>query len=661
MQEVESEQANEQEDEEAAGARAEESIVQTDDSRSTRREPPAVLAEYARAVLDRKDISYGRKVREAVLAMKIKEQYDNDTILQMYLNTVYFGRSAYGIEAAAVAYFNKQAKDLTQAEGMVLAGVIKQPVGNDGVSGSPYDPTADPASAKARFDYIKNNMVKLKYLSAADAAAMQYPANVVAYNPKNVELRAQWGMDQPSGLIVHHVMDEIWKLTTPTGEKRFTNIRNGGLKIVTTIDRNMQKAAVDAADFNSATFKAQKFKDPTELRAALVAVEPGTGQVKAYYGGPDGKGTDYAGIYQDPVTTPNEAWSQGGAHPPGSSMKIYTMAAGLVAGYQTDSIWDATQREFPKSGRGKNNPVKNSSTPQCALGATACTLDESVWESLNTPLFALTEMITSTKVVELAKAAGVRFMWNDKGDRIDLQTLESKAIPTHFNTEVGIGQYGITPLEHAAGVATIAARGQSAKAHFIDKVYKNGEPTPVYSGAVGTKAVPGLSSGMTDDMSATLMKVVDHYKVTVSGRELAGKSGTWQLGDTTDNAHAWFVGYSGYDPSKKANGLSAAVWLGNRKDLKPLKFATGKSIIGGEGSGKIWQAFMKAALASAPKVKFSGAKGTGSIKVGNGKEPVPSTPPDQNQQPGDGQNNGPGNNQPSTPAQPNASQSRRNN
>jgi membrane peptidoglycan carboxypeptidase len=298
-----------------------------------------ITQQYAKAVLERSDATYGRKLREAVLAVKIKERYENDKILEMYLNTVYFGRHAYGIEAAAQAYFGKSAKDLTAAEGMVLAGVIKQPVGADGVSGSPYDPKSNVEMATSRFDWIKGNMVKAKYLKPAEAAAMQYPTNVTAYNPKDAKTSSQFGMKESTGLIVHHVMDEMWKLTMPNGEKRFPNIRNGGLKIVTTIDKSMQKAAVDAADPNSENFKKQKFKITGDgLQAALVAVEPGTGQVKAYYGGADGAGTDYAGIFQDPIlnppTNPNAEipWSQGGAHPPGSSMKVYTMAAGLIAG-----------------------------------------------------------------------------------------------------------------------------------------------------------------------------------------------------------------------------------------------------------------------------------------------------------------------------------------
>jgi membrane peptidoglycan carboxypeptidase len=230
-------------------------------------------------------------------------------------------------------------------------------------------------------------------------------------------------------------------------------------------------------------------------------------------------------------------------------------------------------------------------------------------------------------------------MWDDAGNRIDL-TDPSAKWSAHFSTEVGIGQYGVTPLEHAAGIAEVAARGQAAKAHFIDKVYKNNQPTAVYSGAVGVKQIPGLNAAMTYDMSATLTKVVDHYNVEISGRDLAGKSGTWQLHDGPENAHAWFVGYSGYNPEKKANGLAAAVWLGNKKGLAPLEFANGRSIIGGTGPGQLWQYFMKNALGNSAKVKFNAAVGTGSIKVGNGKMPVQQDPTP----PGDGQgNDGPGN------------------
>ncbi|MBT8224797.1 MAG: penicillin-binding protein [Dactylosporangium sp.] len=601
-----------------------------------------ITQQYARQIADLKEISYARKIREAVLAVKIKQKYTNDKILEMYLNTVYFGRSAYGIEAASQAYFAKSAKDLTAAEGMILAGVIKQPEGN---GGSPYDPTVNEQMAKDRFEYIKGNMVKLEFVPEAEAAAMEYPTNVVPYDPKNAQLRAQWGIDSPTGLIVHHVMDEITQIVVPgaaaDGEKRYPadQIRNAGLKIVTTIDKDMQGHAQAAADPSGDFFKSLKFKNPDKLQAALVAVEPVTGKVKAYYGGPTGSGTDYAGIFRDPVLGSGE-WSQGGMHPPGSTMKVYTLAAGLMSDYSIESIWDASKKADLSQWR-TGPPVQNAGgldPTSCKQGARACTLEESTVKSLNIPFYALTGMVGPHKVVELAHNAGIRYMTDTNNKVIDLETIDvtnKDEVRNHFNYEVGFGQYPISPLEHAAGIATIAARGQSAPTHFIHEIYRNGKSKPEWDGNVKAVQVEGLNTAMTDNMSYVLKQVVSGYGLKISGRETAGKSGTWQKGQTSDNAHAWFVGYTARDSGKKINGLASAVWLGSKGEEEALKFSSGKSIIGGKGGGPIWQEFMKNATKELPKAKFSGRKYIGSIDVGNGVE-------QQSPWPGDDENTSPG-------------------
>lgn len=613
-----------------------------------------ITQQYARAVLEDNDVTYARKLREAVLAMKIKERFSDEKILEMYLNTVYFGRGAYGIEAASQAFFGKSAKDLSTAEGMILAGVIKQPEGN---GGSPYDPTVNEQMAKDRFEYVKKNMVKLGYLPEADAAQTQVPT-VKKYNAADAKLKAQWGLDTPTGLIVHHVLDEISQLTVPgtgaDGEKRYKDVRNSGLKIVTTIDKKMQEAAQAAAANNGAFFKSMAFKDSEKLQAALVAVEPGTGKVKAYYGG-DGKGTDYAGRYKEDILSDGE-WSQGGMHPPGSTMKIYTLAGALMSDYTIDSIWDASSNvDFTAYGRSKSNPVKNAGeNVNCRQGERACTLEESTKLSLNIPFYGVTTMIGPQKVVEAARGAGIRYMTDTNDKVIDLSTIDvssKEAVRKHFNYEVGFGQYPISPLEHANGVATIAARGLAAQEHFIEKIYKNGQAQPDYEFGIKVKQVAGLTQRMADDMNYVLQEVVDYYglnlKDTSKGksRESAGKSGTWQLRNTKSNAHGWFVGYTARDTAKKSNGLAAAVWVGSKGKEEALQFRSGKSVIGGRSAGPIWQKFMQTATTGMTIVKFANKGGSGTIRVGNGVE-MPVLPWDPNQGNngnGNGNDNGNGN------------------
>jgi membrane peptidoglycan carboxypeptidase len=171
-----------------------------------------ITQQYARTMADLEGISYARKLREAVIAMKLDQDYSKDQILEAYLNTVYFGRGAYGIEAAAQAYFGptKHAANLTLAEGMVLASSIKQPEPDPtDPKGSPgYDPNNSLSNATDRWNYVKTQLVKLKFVQAADADKLIYPTTWVKPTTASTSA-AQYGLDSPTGFVVHHVMDEL--------------------------------------------------------------------------------------------------------------------------------------------------------------------------------------------------------------------------------------------------------------------------------------------------------------------------------------------------------------------------------------------------------------------------------------------------------------------
>ena len=163
-----------------------------------------LYATGVRNAFDLQGVSYARKVREAVMAVKINQKYSKDEVMGFYLNTVYFGRGCYGIEAAAEAYFGKHASELTVAEGMVLASVIKQPEGTDG-----FDPGKNLANAQDRWNnYVRPNMVKLGFLKPEAAAALTYPTNIIKPDSSSTGA-AQFGKDTPTGFVVHHVMDHV--------------------------------------------------------------------------------------------------------------------------------------------------------------------------------------------------------------------------------------------------------------------------------------------------------------------------------------------------------------------------------------------------------------------------------------------------------------------
>jgi membrane peptidoglycan carboxypeptidase len=598
-----------------------------------------ITQQYARQVVDQKvtDRTFSVKIKEAAVAMKMDQKYSKDKIMEMYLNIVYFGRGAYGAEAAAEAYFGKHAKDLTAEESMVLAGTIKDP------GAGTYDPATHPATAKIRFtNYIKPNMLKLKYITQDQFNTMKYPTNVLKPNT-TLESAAEFGKDTPTGLVVHHVMDELSHLTKADGTPMFPgdDLKNGGYKIITTIDKDMEKDAVAAASHTSKT--SPIYGQPANLQAALVAVQPKTGRVMAYYGNDKGSAFDYAGIYRDPVLGDGN-WS-GGHHPPGSTFKIYTLAAALQSGISIDSYWYGPHsREFPKENRvkGKLGPITNAGS-SCAAG---CPLWKALQQSMNTVFYAVGEKVGAAKVLDVAHAMGINYMWandsqNPTGDRIELTGTHpgEQLVPSRFSTELSIGQFGITVQDQATGVAAIAGGGVGVKSHFVAKVMRGAQT--VYQEQI--KQTPLTSIGITPEMVTdeqwAMRQVLDPGAnngdkgvILAGGREAGGKTGTWQYGNSnTDNAHAWFVGFT-------PNQLATAVWVGNAGKEQPIKTKSGKKIFGATLPGPVWKAFMNAALKKYPKAGFSDKVGVGDVTLGELQSPAP-----QPSLPAPGNNGGNGN------------------
>ncbi|MEV6811302.1 transglycosylase domain-containing protein [Micromonospora sp. NPDC051296] len=554
-----------------------------------------ITQQYARVAADLKGVTYSRKVREAVIAWKLDDEYSKEEILGFYLNTVPFGRGAYGIEAAAQAYFGKTvrrdapaAKQLTVAEAMVLCAMVKQPEANpDDPEGQPgYDPERSPKARQNSLDrwaYIRDGMVKLGHLTPAEAADLAYPDTVQPIDPT----ANRSGLDRPTGLVVNHVLSEL-RQTEQFKDKPADYVRNGGFKIVSTIDKRVQDAAESAADIRRDTAPEAVRGQPKNWQAALVAVEPGTGRVLGYYGGNDGSGADYAGWYYD-----EDGEAAGfGQHPPGSSFKVYDLAAAVREEISVKRHFHSPDtKEFPASGRTKDSPagpIRNAERASCQPD---CALWEATVASLNVTYFELTEKLGTDKVIDMATRAGVDSMWaNKKGDskpkRIELRGHPGAETAEHFSTEVGIGQYGITVEDHANGMATFAAGGKRAEAHFVRSVTKGDEE-------ILEEQLTQTEVGLDEEAIAQLNWTLSRVRAARldNGWDTAGKTGTWQAGQsTTKNLHTWMVGYTG--------ALAAATWLGTT-DGKPLRTKDGSyAVYGASGAGPIWQQFMAEATAA---------------------------------------------------------------
>jgi membrane peptidoglycan carboxypeptidase len=348
--------------------------------------------------------------------------------------------------------------------------------------------------------------------------------------------------------------------------------RDGGYRIITTSTGGPGRRGAPRTRRSG-----QRDERPAaNLQAALTAIEPNTGRSPPH-GGHDGKGSDFAGIYRDDDAACVEGGQKApcyagfGAHPPGSSFKVYTLAAALNMNYSLDSYWRWDQHDMP--GRvGQANWIRNASKctvpgSQPAAPEHPCTLLNATTQSLNVPFYALTHSVTPAKVIEMARNAGIDFMWNERG-RHELRNVRdmSEVTPSQFDTIVGIGQYPITVMDHANGVATMAAGGLRATAHFTKAVYKgNNDKNPVYSEKLPADNSPRISQPVREQRPE--LRWAESRRQLNNGWDSAGKTGTWEYDNRTDqNAHAWMVGYT-----KK---IAAAVWVGNK--AKPLKDSTAR-------------------------------------------------------------------------------------
>jgi membrane peptidoglycan carboxypeptidase len=502
-----------------------------------------ITQQYVKNAFLTQDQTFSRKFKELFLAIKLDNNYSKDEILENYLNTIYFGRGAYGIEAAANTFFGVPASQLTAQQGAVLAVLIRNPSAND--------PEANPEGAASRWGKVLDAMVDEGWLDKGERDASVYP-------PVLPKAGSSLGIPSgPEGLIVQRAVEEL-------EGKGYTEqqIRAGGLRITTTVDAGWQKAAVDSVD-------EVMDGEPDNLRQALVAVDPKTGAVKAYYGGPMGTGNDYAQARR----------------PPGSSMKPYVLATALEQGISVDARRDGSNHQ---QFRDRDAPVNNAGGASCP----ACTLKEAITRSLNTTFYGLAYEVGPNNVRDTAlKATGMPDTWPAAGTVLDNQrTLSAPSGAT--GSSIGIGEYEMQPIDQAVGFATFADGGIRHAPFFVAQVADNtGAVLLTNTGDAGEQAVP---SDVANDVTYALEGVASYSKRALDGnRAVASKTGTQgKQGSTVDDTDAWMVGYT---PS-----ISTAVWMGSDSQ-DAIVNAQGKPIYGSGLPGAIWQEFMNTVLQGTPK------------------------------------------------------------
>ncbi|MEU1547581.1 transglycosylase domain-containing protein [Nocardia sp. NPDC005745] len=499
-----------------------------------------ITQQYVKNALVGDEHSLTRKMHELVISAKMARQWSKDEILAAYLNTIYFGRGAYGIDAASKAYFGKPVQELTVAEGAVLAATIQLP--------SSLDPEKNPEGAKTRWNYVLDGMVSAGNLSAGERQSLQYPQVVSLASTQDKEQDSG-----PEGLIKTQVLKEL--AAAGISEQQ---LNTSGLQITTTIDPKAQQAAVDAA-----TSKMQG--EPEQLRTAVVSIDPHTGAVRAYYGGSDGQGYDYANAGLQT----------------GSSFKVIGLAANLEQGIPLSQMYDSS----PLTVNGIK--ITNVEGEQCGM----CTIAEALKRSLNTSFYRMQLDMQNgpQKIADMGHRLGIP----DTIPGVGKTLTESDG--SGPNNGIVLGQYQARPLDMASAYATLAASGVYHAPHFVTKVVTADGQVLLDRGEVAGEQ--RVSAAVADNVTAAMKPIAGWSRNhgLANGRESAAKTGTAQLGDTGENKDAWMVGYT---PS-----LSTAVWVGS-VDNSALRNYGGGMIYGSGLPSDIWKATMDGALSGSRNETF---------------------------------------------------------
>ncbi len=523
-----------------------------------------------------------RKIKEAVLAERLQHRYSRNTILQAYLNTIYLGSNAYGVEAAAEEYFDTTAADVTLPEAALLAGMIQDPNG--------YNPVYNPAAARTRRAQVLAHMVQYGTITAAQAAAANaapLPTSVTVpkvATGKGYGYYAQVVVDQLLGSSSAPVPLQPNPLGT-TYQQRYDALFQGGLKIYTNLSPRMQFDAQSAVSQVIDSVGA-----PYGDTGALAAVDPTTGAVKALVGGP-GSGRNSFDLATQAVRQP------------GSGFKVFTLLTAYEQGYSPYDTIDGTAPcpvPFPGDDGYVLHPPSNAADGE---GAGPITIDNATANSINCAFIRLGQKVGLPAIIAQAHNLGL--------------TEHFKPYPS-----IIIGGQGVTVLQMAAAYATVADDGVYHTPSFIDHITNN-QGRVIYRGQQpGRRAVP---QQVDREALMDFENVVLHGTGTgaaLNGRQAAGKTGT-----TDNSTDAWF---NGMTPQ-----LVASVWMGNPKGDSAQYGMRGvgglSEVFGGNFPASAWAAFMNQALAPFPPATFPApdpslippghflpSPGTGGISSNNG-------------------------------------------
>ncbi len=423
-----------------------------------------ITQQYAKNAFLTQERSWDRKVKEALLAIKLETVVSKDEILENYLNTIYFGRGAYGIEAAAIAYFGVPASELTLDQGAVLAAIIKSPSG--------LAPEEDLPALEGRWEYVLDGMVEQGWLTPKQRRAAEFP--------KIKKIKAKNRLGGQTGFLLTMVEQQLSDLGFDE-----TEIQRGGLRITSTFDRKAQRAATAAVK------KVGPSSGTDGLRIGLASVRPGTGEVVAIYGGAD--------FIDDQINNATRQFAQAG-----STFKPFALAA-------------ATEQEVPMSS------VWNGDSPSTVDGYTFSNYGDKSYGPVT--LLQATENSINSAYVELESQIGVESV-ADAAVRAGVPKDTPGMDLADLNLTFVLGTASPSGLDMANAYATFAARGQMAGTSVVLRVVGPNDgllyeyqprTSSAFDSDVADTVTYGLNRVVTNGTGSTALAL---------GRPAAAKTGT---------------------------------------------------------------------------------------------------------------------------------------
>jgi len=484
-----------------------------------------------------------RKIRELFLAIELERRFSKEEILETYLNEIYFGAGAYGVEAAAQTFFGKSIREVTLAEAALLAALPRGP--------HYYDPFRYPDRALARRNYVLDRMAKEGYISPRAAAeAKAQPLGVVSRNEER---------DVSASYFVDYVLQQLYE-RFPADEAR-DRIFGGGLRVYTTLDLDLQRAAEQvAARFPVATTDANGLPQP---QLAIVTLDPHTGDILAMVGG-RGEGNKFNRAVQ-------------ATRQPGSAIKPFIWLAAIDRRLATPAtvIEDKPLQYTLPDG----THWQPSNYDGRFLGPV--TIRTALEQSINMVAIQLLEQVTPGVVISYMKQMGITTLVEPPREPND----------RHLALALGGLTRGVTPLEMAAAYGVLANGGILSKPRAILRIEDA-------SGLVLEETQPSqqvVVSDVTAYLVTDMMRGVVQWGTGRSaalpdGRPVAGKTGT-----TEDYTNAWFVGFT--------PDLVTAVWIGNDEQRVPMRLPDGTNIGSGRAA-QVWRDYMQIAVRNLPPRDF---------------------------------------------------------